>query len=249
MLNSTAQKFNLSGNALKIFGAAFMLIDHIGVILFPRLTVLRIIGRLSFPIFSFMIAEGATHTKNKLKYFGGVFALGVICQIVLFFYDSKAKLNVLISFSIGILAVYSLELMKKIMLSDCFKPIIRLCSLLILPAAVFAIYRLNELLRIDYGFYGCLAPVGAALFKAPKNCDNKILKRLDNHFIHLLCFGVCILFMNLHYGGIQVYSIFALLPLLFYSGKRGKLNMKYFFYLFYPLHLALLEGIYMLFFK
>lgn len=49
----------LSGNQLKIIAMITMLIDHIGVNLFPSVTILRVIGRLSFPIFAYMIAEGA----------------------------------------------------------------------------------------------------------------------------------------------------------------------------------------------
>lgn len=248
MLNSCPKYSFLSGNALKIIAAITMLIDHIGVILLPQITALRIIGRISFPIFAFMISEGATYTKNKLRYFSGIFVLGVFCQIVLSFYDSRAKINVLISFSIAILAIYATELMKRLLFCKDYNLAIRLFSILILPLTVFALYRINQSFRIDYGFYGCLAPLCATLFKLPNKSDIPVLKVLDNRLIHLLCFGVCILFMNLYYGGIQVYSIFALLPLLFYSGKRGKFKMKYFFYIFYPLHLALLEGIDMLFF-
>lgn len=60
--------FTLSGNALRIIAALSMLIDHIGVILFPNVTILRIIGRIAFPIDAFMIAEGCANTKNKLWY-------------------------------------------------------------------------------------------------------------------------------------------------------------------------------------
>ena len=59
----------LTGNALKILAAIFMTIDHIGVMLFPRMLILRIIGRLALPVFAFMIAEGCKYTRNKKKYF------------------------------------------------------------------------------------------------------------------------------------------------------------------------------------
>ena len=61
-----------------------MLIDHTGYILFPSLSILRIIGRLSFPIYAFCIAEGFRYTKDKKKYFLRVFLLGLLCQIVFF---------------------------------------------------------------------------------------------------------------------------------------------------------------------
>lgn len=48
----------LNGNMLKIIAAITMTIDHIGAILFPHILILRIIGRIAFPIFAFMIAEG-----------------------------------------------------------------------------------------------------------------------------------------------------------------------------------------------
>ena len=58
----------LSGNALKIIAAVAMLIDHVGIMFFPTVAIYRIIGRLSFPIFAFMIVEGYFHTKNLKKY-------------------------------------------------------------------------------------------------------------------------------------------------------------------------------------
>ena len=66
----------LSGNGLKLVAALTMLIDHVGMLLFPQVLLLRIIGRLAFPIYAFMIAEGCRYTKNKLRYFLMVFLLG-----------------------------------------------------------------------------------------------------------------------------------------------------------------------------
>ena len=59
----------LSGNSLKLIAALTMLIDHMGIMLFPNVAVLRCIGRISFPIFAFMISEGARYTKDKTRYF------------------------------------------------------------------------------------------------------------------------------------------------------------------------------------
>ena len=46
----------LNGNQLKIIALITMAIDHIGMYLFPQILFLRIIGRLSMPIFAYMIA-------------------------------------------------------------------------------------------------------------------------------------------------------------------------------------------------
>jgi len=44
-----------------------MTVDHLGFILFPSLIILRIIGRIAFPIFAYMIAEGCRYTKNEKR--------------------------------------------------------------------------------------------------------------------------------------------------------------------------------------
>ena len=50
-MNSTT---GLSNDRLKIIAVVAMVIDHIGSYLFPNAVMLRIIGRISFPIFAFM---------------------------------------------------------------------------------------------------------------------------------------------------------------------------------------------------
>ena len=58
-----------SSSTLKLLACLFMLIDHAGLLLFPRYKIFRIIGRLAFPIFAYLIAEGCRYTRNKLKHF------------------------------------------------------------------------------------------------------------------------------------------------------------------------------------
>ncbi len=243
MLALAKSGYCLNGNALKIIAAITMLIDHFGVILLPDIMLLRIIGRVSFPIFAFMIAEGCAYTKNKLKYFLSVFVLGVGCQAALHIVKGPEKLNVLISFSIAILSIYALQYMKNTVFSDKAALIRKVCSALVFILAVIGIYFLNKIFRIDYGFWGCMLPLSASLFKAPTSNSFVFFKRLDNKFLHLTLFALCLLLMGLKYRGVQMYALFSLLFLLFYSGERGKFKMKYFFYIFYPVHLVVLEGI------
>lgn len=83
----TLQKLRIfNGNSLKILAAIFMLVDHIGILFYPQELIWRIIGRISMPIFAFMIAEGCRYTRNKAKHFLLPFCLGVICQIVYYFF-------------------------------------------------------------------------------------------------------------------------------------------------------------------
>ena len=62
------KKFGLSNNQLKILALLTMTVDHIGAYLFPRVMLLRIVGRIAYPIFAYMIGEGCRYTRNPKKY-------------------------------------------------------------------------------------------------------------------------------------------------------------------------------------
>lgn len=59
-----------------------------------------------------------------------------------------------------------------------------------------------------------------------------------------LLFFVGLVALTAALGGSQAYCLIAIVPLLMYSGKRGRLRLKYLFYAFYPAHLAVLYAIY-----
>ena len=236
----------LSGNALKIIAALSMLIDHIGVIFFPQMKMFRIIGRIALPIFSFMIAEGARYTRNKARYFFMVFGLASVCQLVYFLYDGDTYMSILVTFSLSILTVYALQFFEESLFSFEASVLRKIFSCLTFISVVSAVYYLNTILRIDYGFLGCMLPVFASVFHAPKNCNVEFLKKLDIIPVHILMLSLGMICLAAGAGRIQYWSLLALPFLLLYSGKRGKANMKYFFYIFYPAHLLILEGINML---
>ena len=218
----------LSGNMLKIIAAIAMTVDHVGVVIFPRMTILRIIGRIAFPIFAFMIAEGCRYTKNKLKYFLCVFGTATICQVVYTIYSQRLYMSILVTFSISILLVYALQYMKKTLRSTTAEYGEKLLSWFIFFFGVVAAFVLNLFVEIDYGFIGCMLPVLASIFESEKDLFG-FLKRVNINFIRILTFGVGLVFLVLYSGGVMHYALLALVPLLFYSGKRGKLKLKYFF--------------------
>ena len=218
----------LNGNHLKLIAAFAMLMDHAGILLLPKITLFRILGRLAYPIFAFMIAEGCRYTQNKLRYFLMVFGLGAACQLVYYFVSGDTYLNILLTFSCSILLIYCLQALYN------EQDWLRQFLLSLLFACLFAgVYGLTHLVTIDYGFWGVMVPVFVSLAHV----------RQWPSWAELLLLGAGLLFLAADLGGTQPYGMLSLLILVLYNGQRGKCNMKYFFYIFYPVHMAVLQGI------
>ena len=151
--------FGLNNNQLKIIAMITMLIEHIGVSLLPSVALLRIIGRISFPIFAYMIAEGCTYTKNRLKYFLTVFLLGFGCQTAYFIVMRSLYQNILLAFALAILAIFSLDaVIKK---NDTLKKVLGTVGFLM---SAFVSLVLPALLQskgfaFDYGEYAFVLPI------------------------------------------------------------------------------------------
>lgn len=69
----------LSQNQIKLLAAAAMVLDRVGMELFPQWTILRIIGRLAFPVFSYCIWEGSRRTHHPWQYLLRLFGMGLLC--------------------------------------------------------------------------------------------------------------------------------------------------------------------------
>ena len=221
----------LNGNHLKLIAAFTMLLDHAGILLFPRVTIFRILGRLAYPIYAYMIAEGCRYTRNKLRYFLMVFGLGAACQIVYYFFNGDTYMSILITFSLSILLIYALQASYK---AKTWQK--QALWSVVFGVGFLSVYGLNQILTIDYGFWGTMTPVMvsfASLRKFP-------------HWASVMLLGCGLVLMASEFGGFQYYALLALPLLLLYSGERGKYRMKYFFYIFYPAHLVVLQGISML---
>ncbi len=239
----------LSANAIKFLAAAFMVFDHVGAIFFPDTLWLRAVGRLSMPLFAFMISEGCRYTKNKAKHFALLFGLALVCQIVYYFFDNGSLyMSILVTFSLSTLCIYALQFFKKRLFDDS-KTSEKVLAGALLLLAVVGTFALNQVLTIDYGFIGCMLPVFASLFDFRGINAPKSLQQLDSLPIRLACFGVGCIIACIYYISINpvcFYMLLALPILLAYNGEKGKWKTKYFFYVFYPLHLVLLEGAYLL---
>ena len=243
----TLKNFRIfNGNGLKILAAALMLIDHIGLLLFPDEAWLRVIGRLSMPLFAFMIAEGCRYTKNKYKHFFLLFGLGAACQLVYFIFDPKnIYLGILITFSISTLIIYAMQYAKKCFFEKERKTADKIAAALLLAVLIAGAFTLCQFVLVDYGFWGIMMPVFAAIFdfhRAPAPVE---LQKLDCLPVKISCMLVAEIFLIItHYAPLfQLPALLAFPLLLLYNGEKGKANLKYFFYIFYPLHLGFLQGL------
>ena len=109
MEQTKARFIGMNSNQLKIVALLAMTCDHVGKLLFPLIDILQIVGRLAFPIFAYMIAEGCIHTKSKKKYLLTMAGLGLICQIVYFVAMDSLYLCVLVTISLSIGLIYVLD--------------------------------------------------------------------------------------------------------------------------------------------
>ena len=231
------RKWGLSGNGLKLIAAVCMVIDHVGVMFFPQSVGLRLVGRLAFPVFAYMIAEGCRYTKNRSRYFVMMAALAAVCQAVYYITSRDLYMCILVTFSLSLLVIFPMQNLKTAQGTGG-----RLLWAVVTAAAVAGVWVLNRQFTVDYGFWGSMVPVFAAVFQGKGKGS---AGRLDRKAVHVLMLGLGLLLLALDIGGIQMASLAALPLLLAYSGERGRWNMKYFFYIFYPAHLVLLEGLYM----
>lgn len=238
----SAQK-GLSNDKLKIIAAAAMAVDHIGAYLFPHIAMLRIIGRIAFPIFAFMVAEGCRYTRSKKKYLLNMFVLAIICQLLFFSFKPLNYVRIPVTFTLAIIIVYALDNFIKTF-NDNFKTHQKAVSGFVLLTAVAAVWLLDKILVIDYGFYGCITP--AMIYIVCCNADGKNINILN---IQLVMLASALMFVYINYGGLQIYSFIAIPLISAYNGKRENLVPKYFFYIFYPLHLAAIYAVQMIFFR
>ena len=214
----------LNNNQLKIIAMISMLLDHIGYELFPQIQLFRAIGRLAFPIFAYMIAEGCLHTRNRKKYFGQIAILAVACQMVYLVVDGSWYLGILITFSLAILTIFCIDLYrtKKDALSFAAMAVV-VAAVLFLALAAPVLFQKSGF-AIDYGLPGIALPVAVYYVRD---------KRMK-----LLYTAAVVSLIGLKYGGIWWCSLLALPLLMLYNNQRGRMKLKYLFYIFYPSHLA-----------
>ncbi len=215
----------LSGTSLKLLALIIMTIDHIGMILFPSVRILRIIGRAAFPIFAYMIAEGCRYTRNKGKYTARLALFGLVCQAAYYLVADSIYMCIFVTFTMSAVVIFALDRCR----SDKYSTPLFAAAVAASAIVTLLLPQLITGFGVDYGFAGVMLPV---LIYIGRN-------RLEQ--LALCALGIAA--VSLELGGIQWWSFTALLPLACYNGSRGKYPMKNLFYLYYPIHLSVLYSI------
>ena len=202
---------------LKIIAIVSMLVDHIGLVFFPEVMMFRIIGRISFPIFAYVLAEGIYYTKDITKY---MLRLGIFALLSEIPYDLAvmgsvlefSHQNVFFTLFFAVLMFWAYKKIEHQGLKTGALVVIFLIG-------IFACQYLNT----DYSDIGILLIFAFYMYR-----DKKVGK--------LVIAGA--LFLGLT-GGLQLYAFLALPLIALHNGEQGP-KIKTFFYLFYPMHLLIL---------
>ena len=237
-------KFDISSAGLHILAMALMLCDHLWATLIPGNIWLTCIGRLAYPIFAFMTVEGYFHTRNLKKYALRLLLLAVLSEIPFNLMYSGRTINpfhqnVLFTLLLGLLLYHGAERFVRAVSGRLWK-----------TAVVAVLQILGCLLGgligfADYGLTGVLVTAMFCCFPRWKYVN---LFRIVCLILLLEVFfkGEILLvpaFGTVFEIGKEAMGIFAMIPILLYSGKKGRGGkvMQYIGYGFYPVHMLILH--------
>lgn len=202
---------------IKIIALASMIIDHVGYMFFPDLLSLRLIGRMAFILYAFMLVEGFFHSHDLKNYVKNLLIWAIISEIPfdlaihnVWFYP--AEQNIFFSLAIGLIGVLFLDKFKKSQLK----------VLLIIVASIVC----SILLKVDYSWYGISL---IFLFYFLRN----------RHPYDFMSIQVLNIIVSVGKLKLQLFSFLGFIPIALYNGKKGRKTGKI-YYSFYAAHLALL---------
>ena len=219
--------FSLNAFQIKCLACLSMLIDHIGILLItpvgPAYVYFRMAGRLAFPLFAYMIANGYRHTGNKWKYLLRLAVFAVVIQVVYVLVLNGDDINIFSTLAMGLLSIIVWDMLK----GDKQWSVMGVIAVGLAAAAA-------QLLKMDYGAYGVLLIFSCHVLYgriAPLALVWTALY-LGAHQLHWV-------------GQTQILAVCALLVIALYNDRPGPHGFwaKWGFYLFYCLHLPLLYGI------
>lgn len=235
------KKCNVSSAGLHLLAMAFMLLDHLWATVVPGNEWMTCVGRLAFPIFAFLIAEGYFHTKNLKKYMLRLLLCALVSEIPFnlmyagrIFYPIHQ--NVLWAFLISLGLICWNEKLRD---AQRWRRVLRWVVSLLVG------FLIGTLTFVDYYGYGIMMVLVFYYFRGSE------LWQVAGRFLGLywinweLMGGLVYEFEALgrvwvlHQQGL---ALLALIPIWLYTGRKGY-DRPWFrraCYLFYPAHMLLL---------
>jgi hypothetical protein len=269
---------NFTAYQLKWIAIITMTIDHFGVlVLYPYTNnqvidtlyiVSRLIGRIAFPLFAFMIAEGIYRTKHRYLYWAKLFAMAILIGLSMFVLEqiniNALAGNIFIDLSLAALAMILLKEKSWIL-----KPF----SILPISYVIWTSFNqgIPNFLRADYGLYGLLMML-IFFFTYSKIIQQKLTSFMQwsnsseqNYVIssvallmmHVVWYIIELLINPIggllanylsRFVGAQTYALIASYFIYYYRGDKGNPPswFQLFSYVYYPVHFIGLYGIYLL---
>lgn len=234
----------LDRDGLKILAMVLMLLDHLWATVVPGNNWMTYLGRLAFPIFAFQAAEGYHHTSSFRKYALRLLSWGLISEIPFNLVYSGRFLNpfhqnVLFTLLLGLLLYHGAERFVRAVSGRLWKTAVT-AVLQILGCLLGGIIGFT-----DYGLTGVLVTAMFCCFPKWKYVNLFqlvcLILLLDVFFkgeiLLIPAFGTVLEI------GKEALGIFAMIPILLYSGKKGRGGkvMQYIGYGFYPVHMLILH--------
>lgn len=229
---------NTDTSFLKVLALVLMLVDHIGVVIFPQISELRVIGRMAFPLYAWCLVVGSVKTRNPLKYALRLLAAAVVSQpfYMMALNHTWTDFSILFTLLIALIAIQGIRVHK--MGSEIWVP--ALC------------YVLLGFMKVDYGWKGLTFIL--ILYLARENRSGLIAAYLayalywgaSSSAVTSL-FGYPLTFLSWKGIGTPLAAFFRLqgmiwlsLPLILIPMRTGIKLPKWLGYGLYPLHLIVL---------
>lgn len=225
----------LTSNQLKLIAIIAMTIDHVVAVVFPNyptawwLICLHIIGRLAAPIMCFFIAEGYHYTHNVRNYAVRLFVFAIISHFAYNFAFGIPFIPFQTTIFNQTSVIWSLAwgLIGLVIANDTrIKGWVKVILICVICIITFC------------SDWSCIAVL--AIIAIGENRGN-FKKQMTGMMVYIILYSlVYFLFINKIYGVIQLFVMLSIPLLKAYNGKRGEFKgMKWFFYIYYPLHLVI----------
>lgn len=219
---ATSDSFDGGRELLKWLAVVTMTVDHVGVLFFPGVTAFRVVGRLAFPLFAYLLVLGMRSTGNLRGYFNRMLFFALVSQVPYALVNGIQpweKLNIYATLILGMVLIYFVDRSNVAF-------VIPLLASVVVP--------------VDYGVYGTATVLLLYLIEKDWKMGSLIFVLIN---LILAVYGawyqpfaiLALPLILLHNAGRLNIKMDAL--------PGHKTFRKYFFYAYYPLHLTALYAL------